>query len=313
MARWARGLRLVGVTVVLSTYFATAPIGYGIFALLSLVPTRDPVRRARLLQWIMQTAFGSMHAVLRWMRILDFDPRKVEGEIPKTPCVLVANHPTLTDISAMLATEEHLVFPVKPGLFASFWARPLLAQAYHFAGAAPNAFDVGEVVDDIVDRLRKGFRVIIFPEGTRSPEGGLHPFGRTAFEAAVRAGVPIVPLVITCEPRWLSRGRSFYSRVDAVPRLRIRALPAVEPEDAGSSSRTLRDIVCDRIRSELGYADRHERIRRRSGMPRNARGDGSMERDCGSEAQDRRIGSGAGSKAGSKVGQESEAKAGSTD
>ena len=251
-----RAWRLVGVVTVISVYFVTAPIGYGFFALLSLVPPRDPVRRARLLQSIMRTAFGSMHIVLRWLGILDFDARKIEGDIPKTPCVLVANHPTLTDISAMLAAEPHLVFAVKPPLFASFWARPLLAQAHHFAGAATDAFGVGDVVDAAVDRIQKGYRVIIFPEGTRSPEEGLHPFGRTAFEVAVRAGVPVIPLVITCRPRWLSSGRGFLSRVTAVPKLRIRALPEVRPESAGSSSRMLRDIVFEQISSELDRTDR---------------------------------------------------------
>jgi 1-acyl-sn-glycerol-3-phosphate acyltransferase len=254
----ARAWRLFGVTLVLSTYFLTAPIGYGLFWIWASLPTRDPIGRARLFQDIMWTAFRSMHVVLRWMRILDFDPRRVAGDIPKTPCVLVANHPTLTDISALLATERHLVFPVKPALFESFWARPLLAGADHFPGAAPGAFAPQGVIEAAVDRLDRGYRVIIFPEGTRSPECGLHPFGRTAFEVAVRAGVPIVPIVITCEPRWLARGHGFFADVDRVPRLRLRALPAVHPAAAGSSSRRLRDIVSDQIRSELGQPRRSE-------------------------------------------------------
>lgn len=248
--------RLLGVALVLSTYFVTAPIGYGAFALWALIPTRDPIGRAHQVQLIMHIAFRSMHTILRWMRILDFDPRHVEGVIPKTPCVLVANHPTLTDISALLATERRLVFPVKPKLFESFWARPVLAQADHFAGASPDAFTAAGVIDEGVKRIERGYRVIIFPEGTRSPEEGLHPFGRTAFEVAVRANVPVIPIVITCVPRWLSRGRSFFSSPGAVPKLRLRALPAVYPADAGSSSRTMRDIVFDQIYTALGYATR---------------------------------------------------------
>jgi len=251
-----RAWRILRVTFVITTYFVTAPIGYGVFALLSAIPTRDPIRRARMLQTIVMRAFRGMHAVLRWMRLLDFDPRRVEGEIPSSPCVLVSNHPTLTDISAMLATERHIVFPVKPGLYRSFWARPLLAQAHHFEGAGPDAFTASKVIDEAVERIARGYRVIIFPEGTRSPEKGLHPFGRTAFEVATRAGVPVVPLVITCTPRWLARGHGFLAHLDAVPKLRIRALPAVHPEQAGSSSRILRDIVFGQIESELARLDR---------------------------------------------------------
>ncbi len=251
-----RAWRIFGAALVISTYFVTAPFGYGFFALWSLIPDRDPIRRAHRVQSMMQFAFGLMHAVLRWLWILDFDPRRdVEGEIPETPCVLVSNHPTLTDISAMLATERQLVFPVKPGLFHSFWARPILAQANHFEGAGPDAFTSAEVIDAAVERIESGFRVIIFPEGTRSPETGLHPFGRTAFEIARRAKVPIIPLVITCRPRWLTKRHGFLDPPSAVPKLRIRALPAVMSDEAGSSSRILRDIVFDQIRAEL---DREE-------------------------------------------------------
>ena len=246
-----RAWRIFGAALVIGTYFITAPLGYAIFAVWGLLPNRHPDRRARAMQFFMKSGFGLMHHTLRWMRILDFHPRHLEGEIPDTPCVLVANNPTLTDISAMLASERNLVFTVKPALFDSFWARPLLAQAQHFAGAGPGALAVGQVIEDAVDRLERGYRVIIFPEGTRSPEKGLHPFGRSAFEIACRAGVPIIPLVITCKPRWLWKQRGFFNPHDKLPRLRIRALPAVWPEDAGSSSRTLRDIVFAEIESEL--------------------------------------------------------------
>jgi hypothetical protein len=84
----------------------------------------------------------------------------------------------------------------------------------------------------------------------------MHPFGPTAFEIAVRADVPVIPLAITCKPRWLACGHGFLASVDAVPKLRIRALPAVHPDQAGSSSRILRDIVFAQIESEVEGADR---------------------------------------------------------
>jgi 1-acyl-sn-glycerol-3-phosphate acyltransferase len=252
--RLVRALRIFGVTLIALTYFITAPLGYGVFGLWALVPSRDPDRRARRLQRIMTIAFRSMHALLRWLRILDFDPKHMDGKIPSTACVLVSNHPTLTDISALLAAEGNLVFPVKPALFRSFWARPLLDQAQHFAGSGPGVLDVGAFVDDAIDRLRRGYRLMIFPEGTRSPRQGMHPFGRSAFEIACRAGVPIIPLVITSTPRWLWKECSFLDPPDELTRLRIRVLPAVWPSAAGSSSRALRDIVYMQIESELRKA-----------------------------------------------------------
>ena len=256
-----RAWRFVGVGLVLSFYFVVAaPIGYAAFALWTALPTADPRRRARRLQFIMQAAFASMHHALRWMRILDFDPRKIDGVIPETPCVLVANHPTLVDISALIASERRLCFPVKASLFRTFWARPLLEAADQFEASEKDPFAIGRVVEAAMKRLEQGYRVIIFPEGTRSPAEGLHPFGRMAFEIAVRQNVPVVPLVITCEPRWLTRETSFFARVPELPRLRIRALEPIHPDslkngEEGSSSRTLRDIVSRRIHAELGLVE----------------------------------------------------------
>ena len=195
-----------------------------------------------------------MHAFLRWTRIIDFDPGIHAARVPTGPCVMVANHPTLMDISALLAADSNLVFPVKPSLFNSFWARPLFRQAGQFEGAGQDPLRVAQMVEAAVARLAAGQRVIIFPEGTRSPERGLHPFGRVAFEIAQRAGVPIVPLVITCVPRYLGKANGFRRPPADLPRLRIRVLDPIDPSApglAGSSSRRLRDIVAERIRTEL--------------------------------------------------------------
>jgi 1-acyl-sn-glycerol-3-phosphate acyltransferase len=247
----ARAWRFIGVFVVVTSYFGAAPFGYAAFALLRLVPTRDPDRRARRLQGILTRAFGFMHAVLRLLGIVDFDPRTLEGEIPEGPCVLVANHPTLMDVSAIIATVGNLSSAVKPLLFRSFWAHALLAQAAQFEGASSDPRSLERVLDDAVDRLARGYRVLIFPEGTRSPAQGLHRFGRTAFEIAVRADVPVVPIVVECTPRWLSKDQSVFDPPTDTPRLRLRALPAVHPASLRSCSRSLRDVVAEAIREQL--------------------------------------------------------------
>ena len=248
-----RAWRIVGAALVMFGYFVLlAPIGYAIFALWAALPNPNPVRRARRLQTVMTLAFASMHALLRWLRLIHFDPGEVEGSIPEGPCVLVANHPTLVDISAMIACERNLVFPVKASLFRAFWARPMLQAAGQFEASERDLFGIGGVVESAMERLSEGHRVIIFPEGTRSPAKGLHPFGRMAFEIACRQNVPIVPLVITCEPRWLTRENSFFNPPAPLPVMRIRVLDPVDPESEGSSSRTLRDIISAQIRTELG-------------------------------------------------------------
>lgn len=51
-------------------------------------------------------------------------------------------------------------------------------------------------LDAAAETIRNGASVLLFAEGTRSPDGRLQPFKRGAFNLAVKAGVPVVPLTI---------------------------------------------------------------------------------------------------------------------
>jgi len=48
----------------------------------------------------------------------------------------------------------------------------------------------------VIDGVRAGKSLAVFPEGTRTPDGRLQEFKQGAFKIAVRAGVPIVPVAI---------------------------------------------------------------------------------------------------------------------
>lgn len=243
--------RLVRLLIIVLAYALAAPFGYGAFALLRLLPTKSPTRRARRLHAVLRFAFTVLHDWMRVWRLLDFDPRRNAGQLPEGPAVLVANHPGMSDVTSTIATFRDVTTAVKPSLYRRLWLRPLLEGARFFESAV-DPLETGLVVDAGVARIREGFHVLMFPEGTRSPDAGLHRFGRAAFEIAVRANVPVVPVVITCNPVWLSKTRGVFSPPDRTPRLTITALAPVFPQDYGFSSRRLRDVVEADVRSRLG-------------------------------------------------------------
>jgi 1-acyl-sn-glycerol-3-phosphate acyltransferase len=240
------------ILVLLTIYFVLGPFGYLAFALYVLLPCRDPDKRARRLQWVMRRAFRLYHDTARVLRIFDYDPRKLGPHIPDGPCVLITNHPTISDFPAVMSATHDVCVAVKPSVFRRWWARPLLEGAGHFAGYDGRPAELERLIDDACDRLARGYRVLIFAEGTRSPrEGGVHPFGRSGFEIAKRAGVPIVPLVARCNPRWLIRGQGILNPPAEMPKLRVEALAPIDP--TGISSRTLRDMVEAQVRNRLAF------------------------------------------------------------
>jgi len=130
--------------------------------------------------------------------------------------------------------------------------RGILESAGHIRGqrAGADQLGIGHVVEQAEERLGCGLRLIVFPEGTRSPPGGLHPFGRAPFEIAVRAGVPLVALTVAAEPPFLTKEVSMYSPPLEASVLRIEVL-AIHRPAPGSSSRTLQRAVVAQYRDWL--------------------------------------------------------------
>ncbi len=158
--------------------------------------------------------YGGFVGTLRWLRLIAFDPPPVA--LPDGAYVLVANHPSLVDVMLLLATFPGLACVVKRSWFASPLIGPLLRHGGYIAGPGRDEDEAGEgpaasgppVLQRIVACLREGTPVLIFPEGSRSPPDGLLRFKRGAAEAALRAGVPLVPVLLRYDPPTLARGGS---------------------------------------------------------------------------------------------------------
>jgi 1-acyl-sn-glycerol-3-phosphate acyltransferase len=58
----------------------------------------------------------------------------------------------------------------------------------------------------VIEGIRNGKSLAVFPEGTRSPDGQLQEFKQGAFKIAMRAGVPIVPVTIIGTSKLLPKG-----------------------------------------------------------------------------------------------------------
>lgn len=111
------------------------------------------------------------------------------------PVLILCNHQSYLDplvVGSPLPWECH------------FMARDTLFQRGGFGRLITylNAFPVRQEGSDIaavretVRRLRAGAVVCIFAEGSRTPDGRIHPLPRGALLIAQRAGVPLLPAVL---------------------------------------------------------------------------------------------------------------------
>jgi len=118
----------------------------------------------------------------------------VEG-IPKGTCIFAANHTSSADAPAVVhAIPRRIAILLKRSLFG--W--PIVGQAFHLARFIPvdrfNRDSAIESVEKAIESLRDGQSFLIYPEGTRSPDGRLQPLKKGVAVMAIKSGVPIVPV-----------------------------------------------------------------------------------------------------------------------
>jgi 1-acyl-sn-glycerol-3-phosphate acyltransferase len=153
---------------------------------------------------------------------------------------------------AVLASIPRTCTAVRADLYDKFWLHPLLRGAGHFSAGFSNPLSGGSVVEASVERLAQGFRVLLFPEGTRSPAaGGLRRFGRTPFEVACRADVPVVALLIRENPPWLAKGAPLAAAKEVMSVKTVQLLKVLHPRDFFGDSRLVRDYVESAYRQAL--------------------------------------------------------------
>ncbi len=158
------------------------------------------------------------------MEVLTLVELRVVGQHsarPPGPLVIVANHPTLVDVTAILSTYDDVCCIVKEALIKNIFVGLLLRTCGHVAAADAEGIAGVGALDAVSKRLQAGMAVLFFPEGTRSPPLGLRAFRRGAFEVAARAQVPIWPMLVTCDPPALSKGLPIWKHPERVARLRI--------------------------------------------------------------------------------------------
>jgi 1-acyl-sn-glycerol-3-phosphate acyltransferase len=233
------------------------------------VTIRDDGRRWAVCRRVVRVAFGWFHGYMRALTLLD---AHLVGPAVLGPgrVVAVANHPTLVDVTAILAQVDDLCCVVKPSLIRSFFVGRLIRTCGHIDGGDGGAMSGAAVMQEAQRRLEAGVSVLIFPEGTRSPAGGMHGFRRGAFEIAARARVPVRPLFLTCTPPALSKGVPFWRQPSRMAELRIQLSPLVEVSDARAACLAVEAAY----RQRLGLAAPEAAgaaSRRFSGAPRRRR------------------------------------------
>ena len=114
------------------------------------------------------------------------------GETFEKPALIISNHQAHIDLAAIIALTPKLIILTKDWV----WHNPFYGLVIRYA----DYFPIGEteqMIDNIRTMVDKGYSIMVFPEGSRSPDCRIQRFHRGAFYIAEQINLDIVPVFIS--------------------------------------------------------------------------------------------------------------------
>jgi len=190
--------------------------------------------------------WAGVKGVMFFVRAVGVKVRVVGRErIPSGACLFYANHTSSADAPAVVgAIPRRIAILLKESLFR--W--PIVGTAFTLAHFIPVKRESHESavasMEKATEAMRKGQSFLIYPEGTRSPDGRLQAFKKGAAVMAIHAKVPLVPVACSGAHRIMGKR----SLVIHPGEILVEFLP---PIDAAQYSLEQREELNTRMRAEM--------------------------------------------------------------
>jgi 1-acyl-sn-glycerol-3-phosphate acyltransferase len=215
-----------------------------VMALVALVTPRDAGRRIRG-RWMRRFGWLTSRLTPLWKFSVEGQP---PADIDQRAFVVVSNHLSSSDPFLLCSLPWDMRWVAKEELFH----QPLIGWLLKLGGDISlrrgEKDSVLRMLDDCRLTLASGMSVMLFPEGTRSPDGRLQAFKDGAFQLAIESQVPVLPLVVNGTRECRPKGSRWFGEAHAVVRV-------LEPISTFGMTLAdvpqLRDQVRQRIAREL--------------------------------------------------------------
>ncbi|WP_347554536.1 lysophospholipid acyltransferase family protein [Robbsia sp. KACC 23696] len=189
--------------------------------------------RQRAVTFGIHCFFRYLVAVLGRLRVMYVDVQGAERLRRLGPRIVVANHPTYLDVMVLLSMTPRACCVVKN----AHWRNPCFWGIVRAASYVSNA-DPEALIRDGAKQLSRGYTVIVFPEGTRSPgPDRLHAFSRGFAHMALHAGAEIQPVLLHCAPAAFTKRMRWYDVPTKAFTLYVRMLDVLTPQQQMAAQR----------------------------------------------------------------------------
>ena len=235
-------LFLRSILYLLLACLITAP--FGLFVTLSVVL---PMRVRFQLIAIWRTLFM---ALCRYVLGIRYEVIGREN-IPAIPSVIISKHQSAWETVSLQAIFPPLVFVLKKSLLMIpflGWAFAAVKMISIDRNAGKDA--LRQVIDQGCERLKAGYWVVIFPEGTRVAPGESRRFKPGGANLAVAAGALVVPVAHNAGEFW---AKNAFIKTPGM--ITVSIGPAIDPK--GKTAAEVTALAEQWIESELRRISPH--------------------------------------------------------
>lgn len=203
--------------------------------------------------------FGHLFGRMSYLFGIKVETRKPEGIEHIGNAIYIANHQNNFD----MITAANIVQPptVTVGKKSLLWI-PFFGQLYWLTGNLlidrDNRAKAHGTIAQLVEQFnKKKISFWMFPEGTRSRGRGLLPFKAGAFHAALTAGVPVIPIVVsdTHNKIKLNRLKNGLVIVEMLPPVDIAQFKNASARELSAHCRELMVAKLDELNAEVAQRE----------------------------------------------------------
>ena len=139
-----------------------------------------------------QMICGFMRIALKLLPGVKFSLENKFGESFEQPAVIIANHQSHLDLLCVMMLHPKVVLLTTDWV----WRNPIYGVIIRFAEFYPVSDGYDKNVERLQSLVKRGYSVVVFPEGTRSVTGEIIRFHKGAFQLAQALNIDILPVFI---------------------------------------------------------------------------------------------------------------------
>lgn len=177
---------------------------------------------------------------VKWEGLDNIDPTKA--------AVLVSNHQSYWDIMLLYGLYKPFKWVSKEEIFKVPFIGWNMELNQYVKIARGDLSSIKEMMATCKNWLKKGATIMIFPEGTRSPDGEIIEFRDGPFKMASDCNVPVIPIVVDGTHRIMPKNAN---EINFKGELTVRILPPLYPADFDNNARKMREHVRALMIAEL--------------------------------------------------------------